>query len=91
MRLRSRPDGKHAYVTNYDDGTVSVITTATGKVAAPIKVGANPHAVAVAPDGKHAYVTNSGDGTVSVISTATGTGGGSDHCRPESIRTGDDS
>ena len=33
------PDGKHAYVTNYDDGTVSVITTATGAVSAPITVG----------------------------------------------------
>src|SRR5437763_455767 len=28
-----------AYVTNYVDGTVSVITTATGAVSAPITVG----------------------------------------------------
>ena len=66
------PDGKHAYVTNTGDGTVSVITTATGAVSAPITVGNGPAGVAITPDGKHAYVTNSGDGTVSVITTATG-------------------
>ncbi len=54
------PDGKHAYVTNYGDGTVSVITTATGAVSAPITVGKVPVAVAITPDGKHAYVTNEG-------------------------------
>ena len=66
------PDGKHAYVTNNADGTVSVITTATSAVSAPITVGNAPTAVAVTPDGKHAYVTNNGDGTVSVITTTTG-------------------
>ena len=66
------PDGKHAYVTNFGDGTVSVITTATGAVSPPITVGKLPDGVAITPDGKHAYVTNFGDGTVSVITTATG-------------------
>jgi YVTN family beta-propeller protein len=66
------PDGKHAYVTNNGDGTVSVITTATGAVSPPITVGKGPNQVAITPDGKHAYVTNSTDGTVSVITTATG-------------------
>ena len=66
------PDGKHAYVTNQFDGTVSVITTATGAVSAPITVGKGPDGVAITPDGKHAYVANFGDGTVSVITTATG-------------------
>jgi YVTN family beta-propeller protein len=64
-----------AYVTNEGDGTVSVITTATGAVSAPITVGKSPYGVAIAPDGKHAYVTDlvggAGD-TVSVITTATG-------------------
>ena len=54
------PDGKHAYVANELDGTVSVITTATGAVSAPITVGKLPHGVAITPDGKHAYVTNYG-------------------------------
>ena len=54
------PDGQHAYVTNSGDGTVSVISTATGTVAAPITVGPNPSGLAMTPDGQHAYVTNSG-------------------------------
>ena len=51
---------------------MSVITTATGAVSAPITVGKSPNGVAITPDGKRAYVTNFGDGTVSVITTATG-------------------
>jgi YVTN family beta-propeller protein len=43
------PDGKHAYVTNSDDGTVSVITTATGAVSATITVGKGPGQVAICP------------------------------------------
>ena len=58
--LAITPDGKHVYVTNNIDGTVSVITTATGKVSAPITVGDGPVVVAITPDGKHAYVTNYG-------------------------------
>ena len=62
-------------MANEDGGTVSVITTATGAVSAPIPVGKRPYGVAITPDGKHAYVTDfvGGDGdTVSVITTATG-------------------
>ena len=61
-----------AYVNNNIDGTVSMITTATGVVSAPITVGTRPTGVAIAPDGTHAYVANVIDGTVSVITTATG-------------------
>ena len=64
-----------AYVTNEQDGTVSVITTATGVVSATLTVGTGPARVAITPDGKHAYVTDYVDGegdTVSVITTATG-------------------
>ena len=56
------PDGKHVYVSNQNDGTVSVIDTATGAVSAPITVGAKPSGVAITPDGKHAYVANNGSG-----------------------------
>ena len=60
---------------------MSVITTATGAVSAPINVGPKPSGIAIAPDGKHAYVANNGTGlvgtgsesnTVSVIDTAKG-------------------
>jgi YVTN family beta-propeller protein len=65
-----------AYVINFEDGTVSVIETATGKVSDTIAVGTHPVDVAITPDGKHAYVTNYGartvDGAVSVIDTTTG-------------------
>ena len=85
------PDGKHAYVANgTGDGTVSVITTATGAVSAPITVGNAPIGVAITPDGKHAYVTNNVDGTVSVITTAT-VRVGPHHRRQESHRGGDHS
>jgi YVTN family beta-propeller protein len=43
------PDGKHVYVANNGDGSVSVITTATGEVSAPITVGNVPVRVAICP------------------------------------------
>jgi YVTN family beta-propeller protein len=62
-----------AYVANSGSNTVSVIDTATNKVAGmPIEVGRGPRAVAVTPDGTHVYVANT-VGTVSVIDTATNT------------------
>jgi YVTN family beta-propeller protein len=42
-------DGKHAYVTNFGDDTVSVITTATGAVSAPITVRKAAAGVAICP------------------------------------------
>jgi YVTN family beta-propeller protein len=64
---------QNAYITNENDGTVSVIDTATNTVVgSPITVGANPFGVAVTPDGSKVYVANS-DSTVSVIATATNT------------------
>jgi len=59
-------------VTNNTDGTVSVITTATHAVSAPIAVGTQPVGVTITPDGKYAYVANNIDDTVSIITTATG-------------------
>jgi YVTN family beta-propeller protein/VCBS repeat-containing protein len=79
------PDGSLAYITAYitdDNGTVSVIDTATHTVidadtatpaVDPITVGRNPRGVAFSPDGSLAYVTNYGGNTVSVIDTATQT------------------
>ena len=61
-----------AYVTDANDGTVSVINTATNSVVgSPITVGDVPLGVAITPNGAFAYVTNGGDDNVSVISTAT--------------------
>src|SRR5208283_2082081 len=52
------PNGAYAYVTNYETGTVSVISTATNTVTANVTVGSNPVGVAVTPNGEYAYVTH---------------------------------
>jgi YVTN family beta-propeller protein len=65
------PDATKVYVTN-QEGTVSVIATATDTVAATIRVGNRPYGVAITPDGAKLYVTNQ-EGTISVIATATNT------------------
>ena len=53
------PDGTKAYVTNYTDGTVSVINTGTNAlIGGPITVGTSPSGVAFSPDGTKAYVAN---------------------------------
>lgn len=66
------PDGKLAYVANFNDDSVSVIDTRTRKtVGAPIGVGVNPRSIAIGPSGQFAYVANQGGGTVSVIETTT--------------------
>lgn len=57
------------YVTNSDDGTVSVVDADTHAVTDTVAVGGSPGRVAVAPH--HLYVTNSDDGTVSVIDAVT--------------------
>jgi YVTN family beta-propeller protein len=44
------PDGAWVYVTNSQDKTVSVISTATNKVVATVPVGLNPRGVVVTPD-----------------------------------------
>ena len=61
------PNGEYAYVTLYDDKSVSVIDTDWGgKVTHTITVGSDPRGVAVHPKGWFAYVTNM-NGTVSVL------------------------
>ena len=62
-----------AYITNFEDDTVSVLDTATETVTATVPVGADPYGVAVGPDGRRVYVANVEDATVSVLDTATNT------------------
>lgn len=61
----------YAYVTNYSDNTVSVVSIARQEVVATIPVQKYPLAVSVSPDGSRAYVANNAVGTVSVIKTST--------------------
>ncbi len=73
MDVAIAPDGRHAYVANRGDGTVSVIDTAENRTTGtPIAVGTEPLGLAVTPDGSRLFVTNSGDDSVSVIGTASG-------------------
>ncbi len=73
------PNGKRAYVTNFGDDSVSVVTVRFNEVLNRdinpgddiIRVGDGPFGVAVTPDGKRAYVANELDGTISVIDVDT--------------------
>ncbi len=73
------PNGKWAYVTNFSDDSVSVVTVRFNEVIKReigpgndiIRVGDGPFGVAVTPDGKRAYVANELDSTISVIDVDT--------------------
>jgi YVTN family beta-propeller protein len=67
------PDGKYLYVANFEN--VTVIDTATNKVAASIVTEKFPMGIAITPNGEYTYVTHSTSypPVVSVISTATNT------------------
>lgn len=71
------PDGRTAYLPNWESDTVTPISLATLTAGKPIKVGAGPWGVAVTPDGKTAYVLNHTDhgSWVTPVDTATGTPG----------------
>jgi len=63
------PDGRHAYIVNNLDDSLSIFASATDSVTATVPVGVRPCRVAVTPDGTRAFVVNSRDDTVSVIDT----------------------
>jgi len=54
-----------------NEGTVSVIDLADGKVLREINVGLHSSALALAPNGRHLAVANAGSDTVSVIDART--------------------
>ncbi|CAD5369812.1 YVTN family beta-propeller repeat protein [Rubrivivax sp. A210] len=60
-------DSRTAFVTNRDEGTVSVFDTGTLKKTKDIKVGAVPLSVAYSALSRAAYVSNGKDGTITVI------------------------
>jgi YVTN family beta-propeller protein len=66
--VRISPDGKRAYVSNFGDGSVSVIDTIAQCVTDTVEVGGHPEALAVSPDGHHLYVGDYWSGTVTVLS-----------------------
>jgi len=67
---------QNAYITNYSDGTVSVIDTATNAVTGSGATGSCLgqyfcNGIAVTPDGSKVYVGNRGLSSVSAINVAT--------------------
>jgi len=62
------PDGARAVVTEFDEGALAVIDTASGKVLNHVATGgAEPTGVAVTPDGRTALVTNSAGGSLAFV------------------------
>jgi YVTN family beta-propeller protein len=66
------PSSHTAYVTNPDDGTVSVIDTVSRKISSVIPVAADPKDIAVDSSGHTVYVTSFKAGRISAIDTTTG-------------------
>ena len=68
------PDGRTAYVVNYDSGTVTPISTATQRAGRAITIAPDPagFGIAITPDGTTAYITNDQQtGTVTPVNLAT--------------------
>ncbi len=61
------PDQQYAYVTNYADATVSVITLDNYEVIQTINVGNGPYGISITGSGEIVYVVNQLAGTVSII------------------------
>lgn len=59
--------GGDVFVTNEEDGTVSVVDAAALRAVATITVGRAPHGLRPSPDGRLVLVANSGSGTVTAI------------------------
>ncbi|MEP6753879.1 MAG: hypothetical protein ABJA67_00130 [Chthonomonadales bacterium] len=81
--LALSPDGSKLYSADANSDTVTVIDTASAKVAeiiqtspAPGKLGASsPNGLALSPDGKSLYVTLGGDNAVEVLALSRNAGG----------------
>jgi YVTN family beta-propeller protein len=65
------PRQQTAFVVNSASGTVTPVNLVTRRAGKPIRVGADPRAIAITPSGRMAYVVNSASGTVTPIVTGT--------------------
>ncbi|GAB4559695.1 MAG: hypothetical protein Kow0047_05730 [Anaerolineae bacterium] len=65
------PDGQRVYVTNTDEGSVSVIDTASWSVVATIPEIPEPHDGELTPDGRWLYLATAGNNTMAVVDTMT--------------------
>jgi YVTN family beta-propeller protein len=60
-------DGKRAFVTNSEDGTVTVVNLATASVVGTITTGSFPHGMRMNPAGNEIYAANVESDSVSVL------------------------
>ena len=67
------PNTNRVYVTNYDNGTVTVLDGATNSVITTVPTGNRPNDVGVNPNTNRIYVPNNASGNVTVIDGATNT------------------
>jgi YVTN family beta-propeller protein len=66
--LAITPDGKTAWIVNYNTGSVASLDTATNLfIGAPIPIAAQSYGFAITPDGSRAYVANSENNTVEAL------------------------
>jgi YVTN family beta-propeller protein len=65
------PDGKKAYITNGDVGTVSVLDVDNMSIGSTIDAGGIMNKLAVSPDGRRVYVADTRNGRVLLVDTAT--------------------
>ena len=63
-------DSRFAFVTNRDDGTLSLIDIASLTISKQLKTGSHPLSVAYSPLSQAVYVADGKDGTVTVVDTA---------------------
>jgi YVTN family beta-propeller protein len=72
MAMAFTPDGKRAYIPNYDLAEVQVFDTQLDTIVKAIP-DSDARGVAVTPDGKYALVTNVTSNTLTVIATGSDT------------------
>lgn len=69
-RITAQPDQQYLWVANEGDekdGGVTIIETATLKVAAKISTGGGKHEIVISSDNRFAFISNRESGTVSVV------------------------
>ena len=65
-------DDRWVFVTNRDDGTLTVIDAAAQAVTATVATGDRPVSVAWSPLARRAYVAHAGDGSIAVVDPGAG-------------------
>src|SRR5262245_63598039 len=60
-----------AFVTNENDGTISVLDTRSGKVETTVSVGKRPRGIGFTPDRSQVYVALGEENVIAVVDTKT--------------------